>query len=85
MSKVNSQPVYGPDEWDIDFSFDLEPTVLEYLIFGCYLLFAIPVKLLINGVQGIYSLITGLFSRKRDKEDIPGADYGLLSMISKIF
>lgn len=85
MQKTNQQPIYSPEEWDIDFSFDLELNFFEYLILGCYLIFVVPVTLLLKAVEFIYEWFTGLFNNKQDQGEIQRADYSLLSMISKIF
>lgn len=85
MNKSNHQPVYGPDEWDIDFSFDLDMSLSDYLLIGCYLIFVVPVSFLIKAVETVYSWFAGLFSKEQDKAEPARANYGLFSMISKIF
>lgn len=85
MEEKISQPDYGPNEWDIDFSIDLDLNFSDYLLIGCYLIFVAPVLLLFQVAESIYSWTIRLFSTKRFKLETKQTNYGLVSMISKIF
>lgn len=85
MKSTNSQPVYGPEEWDIDFSFDLDLKLSDYLLIAGYLLFVVPVALLVTLVATAYSRLTGLLRGERDEAAQQKANLGLVSMISKLF
>lgn len=87
MKLTVNQPDYGPSEWDIDFSFDLEMSLLDYLFVGMYLIFFIPLELLFTGVTIIYRKVSGWFipPEKHGAESNHPPSPGLLSLISKIF
>ena len=85
MSKMNRQPDYGPDEWDIDFSFDLDLSFSDILLYGCYLIVVVPVSLLMSASKSVFSWFASLFSKEQEVSESKVANFGLASMISKIF
>lgn len=87
MTLKENQPDYGPSEWDINFSFDLELSLLDYLFLGIYLLFFIPLQLLFAGVTFIYRKVSGWFNppEKHQAASNQSPSPGLLSLISKLF
>jgi len=85
MKRTNCQPVYGPEEWDIDFSFDLDLKFPDYLLIAGYLLFVVPAALLVTLAAAAFSWLTGLLHGERDEAAQQKANLGLVSMISKLF
>lgn len=59
-TKVN-QPDYGPSEWDIDFDFDIDLSLSDYLFLGLYLIFAVPILFVLEGIQFLFRKTSDLF------------------------
>ena len=79
--KVN-QPDYGPSDWDIDFDFDLDLSLSDYLFLGLYLIFAVPILFILEGMHFLFRKTSDLF---HVSEKTPGKGSGVCSLISKIF
>ena len=88
MKKQVSQPDYGPLEWDIDFSFDLDLNLFDYFLVALYLVFIAPILFLFQLAQQLFRSIKSLYDNRNKPRQEKAADahgYGLLSIIAKIF
>ena len=88
MKKQVSQPDFGPSEWDIDFSFDLDLNLFDYFLVALYLVFIAPILFLFQLAQKLFRSIKSLYENRKNPQQEKAADahgYGLLSMIAKIF
>jgi len=85
MKEQQSQPVYGPDEWDFDFSFDLEFSLTDYLLVGLYLILVGPFVLLFRLIHYLYSLMGDAVRAVRSPSKRAQPTHGMLTMISKLF
>ena len=88
MKKQVSQPDYGPAEWDINFSFDLDLNLFDYFLVALYVVFIAPILFLFQLAQKLFRSIKSLYDNRKNPQQEKAADahgYGLLSMIAKIF
>lgn len=83
MKKRISQPNYGPAEYEFDFSFDFELSFSDYILLGLYVLFAVPVMLLVQLIQSVYKKITNVGQRHGKAQKLKTADQGEFSLLSK--
>ena len=83
MKKQVSHPNYGPAEYDFDFSFDFELSFSEYILLGLYVLFALPVVLLVQLIHFIYKKSVDTWQRILNARKLKSAGHGKYSLLSK--
>jgi len=85
MNKESYQPDYGPTEYDLDFTFELDFSMSDYLMIGAYFVFIVPVFLVMGLVTAVYRGIRNIFRRADETTEEQLSSPGLLSFVSKIF
>ena len=85
MKKIIRQPDYGPSEYDFDFSFEFKLTFFDYILLGFYLLFAVPVTLLVKLVQFFHLKIVNTKQPHSKTAKLKASNHGEYSLISKFF
>ena len=85
MKDHHPQPLFGPDEWDIDFTFDLNLSFLDYLLISLYLVFLTPLLLLLDLIWFLIRKVKGGFKNKQEPQQKPAPAHGYFSIISKLF
>ena len=85
MKKQILQPNYGPSEYDFDFSFEFKLTFFDYILLGFYVLFAVPVMLLVKLVQFFYIKTINIGQPRSKPAKLKAPDHREFSLISKLF
>lgn len=85
MPMKSYQPDYGPAEYDLDFNFELDFSVSDYLIIGVYFVFILPVLTLLRLVQYLFHKARDISMPAHQEQEEQVRSHGLLSFVSKIF
>ena len=85
MPQESYQPDYGPIEYDLDFNFDLDFSVSDYLTIGVYFVLVLPVLTVLSLVQYLFSQAKDTLVQAREGKGEQLRSHGLLSFVSKIF
>ncbi len=85
MKKQITHPDYGPSEYNFDFTFEFKLTFFDYILMGVYVIFVVPVLLLIHLVEISYLKIKDSGQSHRRRPESKKMDHGELSLISKLF
>lgn len=85
MPMESYQPDYGPTEYDLDFNFELDFSVSDYLIIGVYFVFILPVLTLLRLVQYLIHKVKDIIAPAHQGQEERVRSHGLLSFVSKIF
>ena len=85
MKKEVSQPDYGPNEWNFDFSFDLDLSFSDYLFVGFYLIIIAPIAFFLDVGHYAYCQLRDSIKTLGGRQEKQKSSHGILSVIAKIF
>ncbi len=84
MQKNSFQEIFDPGDYDPDFSFSLDLSLIDYLLLSLYLVFVAPLEVLLWVVKFVYRTVAEAIEYMRNPAEAKPHG-GLLSVVSKIF
>ncbi len=84
MQNSTTQEVFDPGEYDLDFSFDLEFNLIDYLLMAGYIVLIVPLEALAWLIGLVSRSVTDAARSIREQLKAKPSS-GILSIFSKIF